>query len=83
MFKIQIYPEAEKEIKKIKKLYQDSIIEALKELQDDPLIGKPLTRELINHFAYKIGPYRLIYKIDSIGKTVKIISAGHRSVVYN
>lgn len=83
MFKLHISSEAEKEIKKIKKLYQDSVIEALKELEDDPFIGKPLTRELTSYFAYKIGPFRLIYKINVTDKTVEIVSAGHRSTIYN
>ncbi len=83
MFKLRISSEAEKEIKKIKKLYQDSVIEALKDLEDDPFVGKPLTRELINYFAYKIGPYRIIYRINVKDKTVEIVSAGHRSTIYN
>lgn len=83
MFKLRISSEAEKEIKKIKKLYQSSIIEALKELEEDPFIGKPLTRELTNYFSYRIGPFRLIYKVDIADKTVEIVSAGYRSMVYN
>ncbi|MCL4390248.1 MAG: type II toxin-antitoxin system RelE/ParE family toxin [Patescibacteria group bacterium] len=83
MFKLRIYPEAQREIKKIKRLYQISVIEALKELEDDPFSGKALTRELTGYFTYKIGQFRLIYKINAKDWVVEIISAGHRAIVYN
>lgn len=83
MYKLHIASEAEKEIKKIKKLYQESVVEALKEIVEDPLAGKPLNRELTNYFAYKIGPFRIIYRVNSKDKIVEVVSAGHRETVYN
>lgn len=83
MFKLLISVRARKELKELKRLYQEAIIAALEEIKDEPLIGKPLTRELTGRFAYKVGSYRIIYKVNEQNRTVRVITAGHRSVVYN
>lgn len=53
------------------------------ELKDDPLVGKPLTRELTGKFSLRVGTYRVIYKINRQDKIIYILTAGHRSTVYN
>jgi addiction module RelE/StbE family toxin len=83
MFKLHISKKAEKDIKKIKQIYQITLIHALREIKEDPFVGKPLTKELNGQFAYKIGVYRIIYRIDHKDETVEILSAGHRATVYN
>lgn len=83
MYKLLISSNARKEIKKLKKIYQESIISALSEIKDDPLSGKPLGRELDRRFSYRIGTYRIIYKINQKDELIQILSAGHRSNIYN
>ncbi len=83
MFEIRISSRAEKQIKRIKKIYQDAILSTLEEMRDDPFIGKPLSRDLMERFSYRIGVYRIIYKINKKDKIVMVISAGHRATVYN
>ena len=82
MYKLVIAPQAQRELKKIPKRYQYSIRLALKELRDDPLIGKKLGRELTGKFSIKIGVYRIIYKVSEKDKTIYVPTAGHRSTVY-
>lgn len=82
MYEIRIYKKAEKEIKKISKRHQQAIIQALFEIREDPLSGKPLTRELTGRFSYKVGPFRIIYMINRKDKIIHVLTAGHRSVVY-
>ncbi len=82
MYKLIISPQARKELKKIKKLHQITIKSVLQEIREDPTIGKPLTRELIGRFSYRVGVYRIIYKISKIDKVVYILSAGHRVTIY-
>ena len=57
MFELRISKKAEKQIKKIKKVYQTAILDALAEIKDDPNLGKPLERELNKRFTHKVGGY--------------------------
>lgn len=84
MYKLIISPEAQKQLKTIKLQYKkDAVSEALEEIKDDPHVGKPLEDELSGRYAYKLGEYRIIYKFNEKDKTILVISAGHRGVIYN
>lgn len=83
MFKLLISAKAKKELRQISKQYQrQAINEAFLEIKEDPLIGKPLGRELTNRYSYRVGVNRIIYVINEKDKTVAIISAGHRAIIY-
>lgn len=83
MYKLFIANKAKRELKKISMIHQEPIISALEEIRDDPFSGKPLTRELTGRFSYKVGLYRIIYKINKPDKIIQILTAGYRSTVYN
>lgn len=83
MFKIIIAPKAQKQLKKLKKNYEIALSQVIDEIREDPEIGKVLKEDLTGRYSYKVGVLRIIYKINLSDKTVLIISAGHRSVVYN
>lgn len=83
MYRLKISAQAKKELKRIKRLYQQEAIAAVFiELKDDPFIGKPLERELAGKYRVKVGLYRVIYVIDKQNKTITILNVGHRSTVY-
>ena len=84
MYLIIISPKARKRIKEMSRRHQEIIGEIVKELQEDPLsMGKPLTRNLTGRFSYRIGVYRIIFKINLEDKIVNILTAGHRATVYD
>lgn len=83
MFELRISKRVEKQIKILKKEYQVEIIDALTEIKEDPLLGKPLDRDLNGRFSYRFASYRIIYKIDQKDKVVEILWAEHRGRVYN
>lgn len=83
MFKIKLTAKAKKDLKGLSKADKLSIGEIIEELKDDPLIGKPLSRELIRRFSYKVRLYRIIYKINRQDEIIEILSAGHRGTAYN
>lgn len=83
MFKLIISPRAKNQLKKIRLLYKISLGSVIDDLKDEPLLGKPLGRELTGKYSYKVGVYRIIYRISQKDKTVQVISAGHCSTVYN
>lgn len=83
MFKLRISPKAERRIKKLKKDYQMEIIEALAEIKEDPMLGKPLSRELNRRFTYKFKAYRIIYLVNLKDEIIDVLDADHRGKVYN
>lgn len=84
MYLVIISPKARRRIKEMSRRHQEVIGEIVKELQEDPLsMGKPLSRSLTGRFSYRIGVYRIIYKINLEDKIVNILSAGHRATVYD
>jgi len=82
MYTIIIPPRAQKRLKIIPKFYKRAIKEALNEIKEDPFAGKPLTRELIGRFSFRVGVYRIIYKVNRKDKIIDIFFAGHRAIVY-
>ncbi len=83
MFKLKITPRAKFQLKQISKLYQQRAVEeALLDIREDPSVGKALTLELTDLFSYKLGSYRIIYKVDKQNKIIVVFRAGHRSGVY-
>lgn len=83
MFRIKLTAKAKKELKNLSKQDKLKIGEIIEELKEDPFIGKPLLRELSRKYSYRVGVYRVIYKINQEDKIVDILSAGHRSIAYN
>ncbi len=82
MYKLIITKPAARELKVIKQLHRQAIISALKELKEDPFSGKPLKANLTNMYSLRVGVFRIIYFVDEKDKNISVISAGHRSTVY-
>lgn len=83
MYQLIISPQAKKELKKIKKSYEMAIKFAVEDIKENPDLGKQLSRNLTGKFSYRVGVYRIIYKVDKQNKVVNILSAGHRGTVYD
>jgi len=56
--------------------------EALKELQNNPALGKFLKEELGGYQSLARKRYRVIYKTNSRDKTIRVYFAGHRKDIY-
>ena len=54
---------------------------ALKMVLSDPDIGKPLKDELKGLHSYKVGRFRIIYKLSSKG-TIEVVAIGPRRIIY-
>lgn len=83
MYKLLVSVKAKKEVKSLSKRYQLSIVEALEDIRENPLGGKALTRELTGRFSYRVGVYRIIYKVNRKDGIITVITAGHRSTIYD
>ena len=82
MYELRIYKQASREIKKIPRRYQNALLDGFDEIRENPFSGKPLVRELAGKYSYKIGVYRIIYKVNKSDKIISVLTAGHRGEVY-
>ncbi len=82
MFKLEIATKVSKELKKLPKQYRDSLMLIFRELKENPIIGKPLGRELTGQYSIKIGVYRIVCRVNYKDSIVFVSTAGHRATVY-
>ncbi len=58
-------------------------LETLDAIASNPRpLGKPLRFELEGCWSARRGPYRIIYRIDDVTRSVKVLAAAHRADVY-
>jgi mRNA interferase RelE/StbE len=85
-WRVEISRGAEKQIQKLDRTAQESIIRFLRErvqTADNPRRwGKPLHGDKGGLWRYRVGDYRLICDIQDERVTVLVASVGHRKEVY-
>lgn len=82
MYRLFIAPSSKKQFTSIKKIYQQGINSTLLELKENPYYGKALIKDLVGKFSFRVGVYRVIYKINEKDKIISILNIGHRATVY-
>jgi len=55
---------------------------AIRNLEINPYLGKPLRGELSGKWSLRIGDYRIIYTIDEHQKTITLYNVRHRRAAY-
>jgi len=81
-WKIQFKKKAEKDLNKLPQDYQNKVLAVLAIISKDPFAGKKLDGQLDGLYSYRIGPYRIVYKIYKKYLLIIIIRIGHRQGVY-
>ena len=85
-WRIEISRTAEKQIQKLSRPAQESIVRFLRErvqpAGDPRQFGKPLHGDKGGLWRYRVGDYRLICDIQDERITVQVIRVGHRKDVY-
>jgi len=83
MYKVIIAPRVKRQLKSIaRKTHRNAIANAIEDLKEDPFMGKKLMRNLEGMYSYRVGIYRIIYKIYEKERVVEVLVAGHRSSIY-
>ncbi|MDB2613548.1 type II toxin-antitoxin system RelE/ParE family toxin [Chlamydiales bacterium] len=83
MFKIEISPTAEKEIKSLPKREQTKIIKRIFKLSDDPKpAGVKKLKGMDSLFRVRQGNWRIIYTIENRKLHVLVLKVGQRKNVY-
>ena len=71
----------EREVKKIKdRAVKIRVRKKIKEMLEDPEMGKPLRFEMRGERSIRIPPYRLIYAVK--GDTIYLLRFEHRKLAY-
>lgn len=83
MYKIRLSSEAKGQFKELKIRHKDALSFVIEDLRENPYIGKILGRNLSGRYSYRIGIYRIIYKIRGKDGVVEVLTIGHRSIIYN
>ncbi len=85
-WRVEISRSAEKQIQKLNRTAQESILRFLRErvqAADNPRQwGKPLHGDKGGLWRYRVGDYRLICDIQDERVTVLVVRVGHRKDVY-
>ncbi len=81
-WRIEVTRTAERQIAKLDRAAQNSIVrflhDRLKDVADPRQLGKPLHGEKKGLWRYRVGDYRLICDIQHGKITVLILEVGHR-----
>ena len=82
-YKIEWKQSAKKELKKLDKQIIPRILQAVKNLADNPYSSG--SKKLIGSdsiYRIRVGDYRIVYNIKSSVLTIEIIKVGHRREIY-
>ena len=82
MFELLYTKEARKEINQLDKKLKARLQQALEKLASRPELGKTLIGELKGKFSYRVGNYRVIYRVFHDDMKIVILTIGHRREVY-
>lgn len=74
--------EAARRINKLDKAVKDRVGKAILRLSENPELGKCLTGLLSDRWSYRVGDWRILYKIRKRELVILVLTVGHRSDVY-
>lgn len=82
-YKLEVKKSVVKSVEKLKEKERIWFFRALSEIKSNPFnAGKPLNGKRAGQYSYRIGAYRIIYRIEKQLLIVFVIEFGHRQGVY-
>ncbi len=82
IYKILLSTKASDFLKKLDKSTRDRVENKLKDLSNNPELGKPLVGRLSGLWSLRVGDYRAIYQIKNEELLILVLKIGHRKNVY-
>lgn len=82
LYSVSLSNEAEGFLKKLDKSEQIRIRNKLRDLKENPKLGKPMKFDLAGKWSLRIGKYRAIYEIFEGKLLIYVIEIGHRKNIY-
>ena len=75
--------EAARSIGKLDKPVKERVGKAITRLSEHPELGKRLTGLLSDRWSYRVGDWRILYRVKKMEVLILILTVGHRSDVYD
>lgn len=75
--------EAAARIRKLDKTVKERVRKEIERLAVHPELGKKLTGLLSGRWSYRVGDWRILYKVYKGDLVVLILTVGHRREVYD
>ena len=69
-------------LKKLHPIIKSHIRSGLRNILQDPYVGKILKDELAGLRSYRVKRYRIIYRIDREKKQIALVAVGPRKIIY-
>lgn len=82
-YRILYTEEAARRIGKLDKAVRDRVGKAIGRLSENPELGKRLTGLLSDRWSYRVGDWRILYKVRKSEVVVLVLTVGHRREVYD
>jgi len=82
IYRILLSSKANDFLKKLDKPNKERIEKKLRDLKNNPELGKPLTFNLAGLWSLRVGDYRVLYRVDNNQLLILVIKIGHRKNVY-
>lgn len=82
-YRILYTQEAAERIGKLDGAVKERIHKAIIRISEYPELGKHLTGLLSGRWSYRVGDWRILYKIRKAEVIILILTVGHRSRVYD
>lgn len=83
MHRVELAPAAQRQIKKLPRQVQDSILKQLEKLKLNPKpYGAKKLAGMDNLYRIRIGDYRIIYTINNQFLSILVVKVGNRNDVY-
>ncbi|NJN70789.1 MAG: type II toxin-antitoxin system RelE/ParE family toxin [Nitrospira sp.] len=67
---------------KLEKAVKERVGRAIVRLSEHPELGKRLTGLLNDRWSYRVGDWRILYKVKKNELLILVLTVGHRSDVY-
>lgn len=81
-YRILYTEEAARRIAKLDKAVKERVGRAIVRLSEHPELGKRLTGLLSDRWSYRVGDWRILYKMKRNELLILVLTVGHRSDVY-
>ena len=82
MYKIEIFPSADKSLKRIIARDRSAIAKAIYKLAENPRYHGYKKLKDSDLYRIRVGDYRVVYQIDDNNLLVVVVRIGHRREIY-
>ena len=82
-YRVIVSPEHRDLISRLPPSVKKKLHASLRLLEIDPAAGKPLERELTGYRSYPIHPYRVVYRVESSERVVRLVMVAPRREIYD